>query len=162
MSRAARSLVFFMSYFTHLVLVVEPVNWLLLRPLVALRPALRRSLVGPWMRFQARLIMKLAQRVGGMRLSIEGEIPPASCVVVMNHQSLLDIPLALSMIAGPYPLIPTRASYRYGIPGVSSMIALANHPLVEQGRIGRRAELKALLGAADEVAGGKQSFLIFP
>jgi 1-acyl-sn-glycerol-3-phosphate acyltransferase len=93
---------------------------------------------------------------------VHGEIAPASCIVVMNHQSLLDVPLAVSLIRGPYPLIPTRASYRRGIPGISTLARLARHPFVTQGRNASRTEIDALRAAIDEAAGGTRSFLIYP
>jgi 1-acyl-sn-glycerol-3-phosphate acyltransferase len=80
----------------------------------------------------------------------------------MNHQSVLDIPIGLSLVPGPYPLIPTRDRYRRGIPGVSPLTRLARYPFVSQGQSLTRAELRGLIEAADQVARGEQSLLIFP
>jgi 1-acyl-sn-glycerol-3-phosphate acyltransferase len=141
---------------------MEPLQWLLVWPLVTFLPSRRRAIMRGWLRLQARFVLALARRLAGIRLSVRGAIAPTSCIVVMNHQSLLDIPLGISLIRGPYPLIPTRASYRRGIPGISTLTRLGRHPLVTQGRTAGRAELEAFLAAAGEVAEGKQSFLIFP
>jgi 1-acyl-sn-glycerol-3-phosphate acyltransferase len=59
-------------------------------------------------------------------------------------------------------LIPTRASYRFGIPGISSLIKLMRCPLVTQRAVIPRSELRALLDAAGQVARGEQSLLIYP
>jgi 1-acyl-sn-glycerol-3-phosphate acyltransferase len=93
---------------------------------------------------------------------VEGAIGPESCIVVMTHQSVLDIPIGLSLVPGPYPLIPTRDRYRIGIPGVSPLVRLARFPFVSQGQALTRKELRALITAADQVARGEQSLLIFP
>jgi 1-acyl-sn-glycerol-3-phosphate acyltransferase len=153
---------FFIIYFTYLVLVMEPAQWLVIWPLVKLVPSRRPAIVRAWMRLQARWVLSLARWVAGMRLTVEGTIPPTSCIVVMNHQSLLDIPLGVAMIRGPYPLIPTRASYRHGIPGISTLTRLMRTPFVNQAPEARRAAIQTLTAAAGEVAEGKQSLLIYP
>jgi len=104
----------------------------------------------------------MAHRLAGVRVAVEGAIPPESCIVVMNHQSVLDIPLGIYLIPGPYPLIPTRDRYKRGIPGISPLVRLARYPCVSQRRTARRAELQALAEAASQVARGERSFLIFP
>ena len=82
--------------------------------------------------------------------------------MVMNHQSVLDIPIGLSLVPGPYPLIPTRDRYQWGIPGISPLGRLARFPFLSQKRVLSRAELAALVSAAEQVARGEQSLLIFP
>jgi 1-acyl-sn-glycerol-3-phosphate acyltransferase len=97
-----------------------------------------------------------------MRFSIRGTIPPESCVVLMNHQSVLDIPLGLSLIPGPQTVIPTRDRYRRGIPAISPLTRLAGFPFVSQGRGLTRDELRGLTEASERVARGEQCMLIFP
>ena len=117
MSRAARSLLFLVIYSTYVLLVMVPVQRLILWPLVSAFGSRRRSVIGAWLRLQARVVLALT-RVGGLRFEARGEIPAESCVVLMNHQSLLDVPIGISLVTGPYPLIPARASYGRGIPGI--------------------------------------------
>ena len=95
----------------------------------------------------------MARVIANVRLSITGDIPPESCIVVMNHQSVLDIPIGLSLVPGPYPLIPTRDRYQWGIPGISPLGRLARFPFLSQKRV---------LSRAEQVARGEQSLLIFP
>jgi 1-acyl-sn-glycerol-3-phosphate acyltransferase len=152
---------FFAVYAVYLVCPFEVGN-----RLVALwsrvKPERRRALVGAWFRWLARTTLGLARGLANVRVTFEGSIPPEACVVVMNHQSLLDIPIAYSLVTGPYPLIPTRTRYARGIPGVSSLIRLARLPLIGQDRSSARADLKALAACANDTARGEQSLLIFP
>src|SRR5262245_44942954 len=122
--RTTQSLIFSVIYCIYVIAVMEPLQWLVIGPLCALRPSWRPAILRPWFRWQARAILGLAQGVGGLRVHVRGAIPETSVVLVMNHQSLLDIPLAVSLLHGPYPVIPTRAKYMRLIPGVSTLARL--------------------------------------
>ncbi len=141
---------------------MEPVQWLVVWPLIVLMPARRRRVTRAWLQLQARLVLALARVVGGLRLTIEGAIPPTSCIVLMNHQSVLDIPVGVSLVRGPYPLIPTRASYRRAIPGISTLMRLSRQPLVSQQAQATRAEHRAITEASEQVARGEHSLILFP
>lgn len=119
-------------------------------------------MVRGWLRGHAQATLALARTAGGMRFSVRGAIPPESCVVLMNHQSVLDIPLGLSLIPGPQTVIPTRDRYRRGIPAISPLSRLAGFPFVSQGRGLTRDELQSLTVAADRVARGELCMLIYP
>jgi 1-acyl-sn-glycerol-3-phosphate acyltransferase len=106
--------------------------------------------------------LALARTLAGVRVSVDGAIPADGCIVVMNHQSLLDIPIGLSLVPGPYALIPTRDRYARGIPGISPLVRLAGFPVVSQRGALSRDELEALDAAAEQVARGERSLLIFP
>jgi 1-acyl-sn-glycerol-3-phosphate acyltransferase len=160
-TRPLRSMAFFAVYAVYLICPFEVGNRLLVL-WSKVRPERRRALVGAWFRWLARTTLGLARALANVRVSFEGSIPPEACVVVMNHQSLLDIPIAYSLVTGPYPLIPTRALYARGIPGVSSLVRLARLPLISQDRASARADLKAVAAAANDTARGEQSLLIFP
>jgi 1-acyl-sn-glycerol-3-phosphate acyltransferase len=160
--RGVRSCAFFLVYLAHMMFTFGGVQRFLIWPLVLLLPARRRRIVGWWFRLQADLTLLLARRLANVQVRIQGTIEPRSCVVVMNHQSVLDIPIAYATARGPYPLIPTRARYRYGMPGVSPLIRMGRLPLVRQGRGAIRADLRSVIAAAEEVARGEQSLLIFP
>jgi 1-acyl-sn-glycerol-3-phosphate acyltransferase len=160
--RAARSACFFVLYCSYLLLVMGAGQRLVVWPLIFLFPRRRRAIVRAWLQMQARATLAMARRIAGVRVSVTGAIQPVSCIVVMNHQSVLDIPLGVSLILGPYPLIPTRDRYRRGLPGISPLARLSRFPFVSQHRSATRAELAGLLDAADRVARGEQSLLIFP
>ncbi|MBX6330875.1 MAG: 1-acyl-sn-glycerol-3-phosphate acyltransferase [Gemmatimonadaceae bacterium] len=160
--RALRSGVFFLIYALYLTAIIGLGQRLFLWPAITIVPRRRRALVRAWLRGHARVTLGLARVLANVRLTVRGAIPPDSCIVVMNHQSVLDIPLGLDLVPGPYPLIPTRDRYRRWIPGISPLARLARYPFVSQKRTLARAELAALTDAADQVARGEQSLLIFP
>lgn len=80
----------------------------------------------------------------------------------MNHQSLLDITIAVHAANGPQAVIPTRVRYARGIPGISSLIKLGRYPLVTQQTRPSKSEVAALLGAANDLANGETTLIIYP
>jgi 1-acyl-sn-glycerol-3-phosphate acyltransferase len=150
------------AYAIYVIVFLGGFQRLVIWPACLLLPRRRTSIVGAWLRLNARATLALARWLADVRVTVDGEIPAASCIVVMNHQSLLDIPLGINLIDGPYPLIPTRDRYERGIPGISPLVRLAGFPCVSQRRMASRGELRALEGAADLVRRGDNSFLIFP
>lgn len=160
--RAARSSAYLFTFTIYLTTAIGLGQRLVLWPLILLFPSRRRSMVRAWLRFHARATLGMARAIANARVSVRGSIAPESCIVVMNHQSVLDIPIGLSLVPGPYPLIPTRDRYRVGVPGIAPLVRLARFPVISQKRVLPRAELAALTDAADQVARGEQSFLIFP
>ena len=160
--RVLRSGIFFVIYFCYLTLIMGLGQRVLLWPAIILVPKRRRAMVRAWLRFHAFATLRMARALAGVRLTTSGSLPAESCIVVMNHQSVLDIPLGLSLVRGPYPLIPTRDRYRRGIPGISPLSRLARFPFLSQKRALSRPELTSLTDAAEQVARGEQSLLIFP
>jgi 1-acyl-sn-glycerol-3-phosphate acyltransferase len=160
--RAARSLLFFAVYAVYLVFFFGLPQRVIIWPLTLLLPAWRNDIVGFWFRLLANTTIALARVVAGVRLARSGSVPPGSCVVLMNHQSLLDIPIAYSLVCSPHPVIPTRRLYARGIPGVSPLLRLARAPFVTQTRAGARGDVKAIAAAAEEVAAGRLSMVIYP
>jgi 1-acyl-sn-glycerol-3-phosphate acyltransferase len=80
----------------------------------------------------------------------------------MNHQSLLDITIAVNAAEGPQAVIPTRERYGRGIPGISSLTKLGGFPLVTQQPRPSKAEVAALLQAAKDLANGETTLIIYP
>jgi 1-acyl-sn-glycerol-3-phosphate acyltransferase len=161
-TRAVRSLTFILLYCLYVLLVIGGGQRLVIWPLITIFPKRRRAIVRWWLRFNARATFALARGIGGLRLTIEGRIPPEPVVVIMNHQSVLDIPLGVLLTPGPYPIIPTRDRYGKRIPGIAPLTRIAEYPLVSQGRTAKREELLALKAAADKVHAGDNSLVIFP
>ena len=162
MIRATRSLAFGVIYSIYLVVVMAPVQGLVIRPLCAFNPLRRAAILRWWFQVQAHWVLGLARYLGGVRLSLEGALPDAPLVLVMNHQSLLDIPLAVSMLRGPYPIIPIRDKYTRGFPGISGLSRLAGFPALRQGERATRAEHAAMVGAAEAVERGDRTLIIYP
>jgi len=126
----------------------DVVMFLVVTPLILMFPSLRVRLLSSFARFAYRGVFGLVRFPGGARIDVDMEIPGRGGVLmVMNHQSLLDIPVAFSGVSSGYPRMVTRARYGRGIPLISHMISLYGHILVQPGRTGRQ-ELEALAGTA--------------
>jgi len=162
MVRAAQSLLFAVIYSIYLVVVMLPFQGLVLRPLCALNPKWRPAILRWWFRFSAEWVIGLARVPGGMRYHSDGPLPPVPLILVMNHQSLLDIPAAVALLRGPYPVIPTRAYYTKWIPGISGLARLAGFPALKQTGRASRAEHQAMVAAAEAVEHGERTMLIYP
>ena len=79
----------------------------------------------------------------------------------MNHQSVLDIPLAVKTVEGGYPRIVTRARYRRFIPLISHMVRLYQYPTVNP-RANSRDVLKMARVMAHEARDSDVPMAIFP
>jgi 1-acyl-sn-glycerol-3-phosphate acyltransferase len=161
LGRAVRSGAFVALFCCYAVVVIDLGQRIVVSPLTRMFPRRRAALVRWWLRVHARATLGMARVVAGVRVHVRGAIPRESCIVVMNHQSVLDIPLGLSLIPGPQAVIPTRDRYRRGIPAISGIGRLAGFPYLAQGRALTREELHALSETAELVARGERSFLIF-
>lgn len=160
---AARSLTFFVFFFTlYLPLAVGLVQRVVLLPLITLRPERRRPIMRRWLRLHARVLLGLVRRLTDVRVYMRGRLPEEPAIVLMNHQSILDILILLNQVTGPQILIPTRDRYFRGIPGISQVLRMAQFPPVTQGRKGARSDLSGIAVAAEKVARGENSFFIFP
>lgn len=115
-----------------------------------------------WASVMARLVMKPFEIFGV--LSMEG--PPtvpgeAGTLLVMNHQSLFDIPILLLAVQDNCPKIVARHRYARGIPLISRMAKVYGFPLVKAGneRAAVRQGLKEIRQAARQ---NRAPLAIFP
>lgn len=159
--RAARSIAFLLVFFLYVLIVIAAGQRLIILPLLKLFPRQSLRIRRAWLRLHAIVTTGLARGLGGMRLRVRGAIPRESAVVVMNHQSVMDIPVGVLLIAGPYPIIPTRVRYSRRVPGISTLVRLLRYPVVTQKRENLRTELPAIAEAADATARGDNSMLMF-
>lgn len=108
--------------------------YLVVLPVARIRPGLRRASVSAYMKFMSRGIFALLA-AGGARYRRTGTIPTGSaCLIVMNHQSLLDICTA-TLMATPYvPAFVTRSRYARFIPLVSACVRLLGCPIIDPKR----------------------------
>lgn len=160
--RGGRSLVFLLVFLLYLVFFMGLLQRILIVPLSWCAPGSASRLFASWVRLQARITLRLLRVIGGVRVTVEGAIAPQSCIAIMNHQSIIDIPIALALMPGPLPLIPARRRYARGIPGVSVYLRAARNPLVSQRKEDRKADLAGVLDAAARTEAGDTSMLIFP
>jgi 1-acyl-sn-glycerol-3-phosphate acyltransferase len=132
--RILRSAVFVVVYLMYLVLFMGFVQRLILIPLAVLFPVQTTRLLGRWSRFQAKVSLLLLRSLAGVKVTYQGEIPPQNRVVIMNHQSVLDVLIGVRVNPGDLMLIPTRRRYARGVPGFSPFVRLAGYPLISQTR----------------------------
>jgi len=126
-------------------------------PYVTLRPARRKAVMDPFMRFMARSVL-LCMRIGGARIRETGRLPTERpLLVLMNHQSLLDIPTGVALSRPNVPLIVTRRLYGRGIPLVSPMLRIQRFPLIDP--LQDRREAVALV---QEAARRQEGILLYP
>jgi 1-acyl-sn-glycerol-3-phosphate acyltransferase len=161
-TRAVRSLIFLLVFSLHLLIIIAAGQRLVILPLLRLFPRRALRIKRAWLRLHAIVTTTLARTLGGMRLQVRGAIPRESVVVLMNHQSVMDIPVGVLLVPGPYPIIPTRDRYSRGVPGIATLVKLLRYPIVTQKRENLRAELPAIAEAADATARGDNSMLVFP
>jgi 1-acyl-sn-glycerol-3-phosphate acyltransferase len=126
-------------------------------PAVHLFPRRRQRLVAVYMKMMSGGILHLL-RLGGARAARPHSLPTQEpSLILMNHQSLLDIPTVV-LIAQPFvPRFVARARYGRFIPAVSLCIRQLGCPLIEPSD--RRAALETLRTAAREQPHG---LLVFP
>jgi 1-acyl-sn-glycerol-3-phosphate acyltransferase len=126
-------------------------------PSVRLFPGRRQRLVALYMKMMSGGILGLV-RLGGARVERPHRLPTDEpLLVVMNHQSLLDIPTVVLLSSPFVPRFIARARYGRYIPAVSLCIRELGCPLIEPSD--RRGSLETLRRAAREQVHG---LLIYP
>ena len=131
---------------------------LLLWPAIVLFPSRRDAWVSHYMRWTAARVFDLIG-LAGARFEFDTSVPSSEpTLVVMNHQSLLDIPAAILMCEPFYPLFVTRRRYGRYIPLVSPLLRILRAPLIDPERNPKGAI--ADLGQATRQL--EHAMLIFP
>ena len=135
------------------------VQRLLVAPLTRLLPRRRDAILGLWQQMMALAVLLPTRYVGGARTGHIPQIPAgAGDLVLMNHQSLFDIPLIVRSLRPGYPRIVTRERYASGKPLISHMVRLYQYPTVDPRATGR-GELERL---AKETAASPVPVVIYP
>jgi 1-acyl-sn-glycerol-3-phosphate acyltransferase len=108
--------------------------------------------------FSRDMIFVILRGVGRARFDVVPRIPcRGGILIVMNHQSLLDIPVAALMVPEDFTYFVTHYRYASGIPLVSYMIQMMGIP-VYPGRTGA-AELARL---ADVARTAEHPIVLYP
>lgn len=130
---------------------------LVVYPLVYLRPRWRSALTSQYFRGMSRGIL-FCVWMGGATVRRSGTVRTASPVLVlMNHQSLLDIPTA-GLMSWPFvPWFVTRKRYHYGVPAVSPCLRLMGCPVIDPRD--RRGSLRTMTEAARRLEHGMLIFV---
>jgi 1-acyl-sn-glycerol-3-phosphate acyltransferase len=141
-----------------LVLGAELYQRLVVWPLIQLFPGRRDALMWPLMRFLSHSIVRLI-RLGGASARRVGSVPDDQpALVLMNHQSLVDIPVLYTCFGLRLPIVVTRKRYGHGIPMVSFMLRILDYPLVDPDEDPRGAIVLLQKAARKEA----YSVLLFP
>lgn len=123
-------------------------------------PRARHRILTLWIQAMRYLVLDFATvLIAGARLGPRLRIPSRPGVlVIMNHQSLLDIPLVVGSVEDGYPRIVTRRRYARGIPVISHMIRLYQYPVVDP-----QATVKSHIQGLQEASrNGDTPIAIFP
>jgi 1-acyl-sn-glycerol-3-phosphate acyltransferase len=123
--------------FASLALAIgDVVQRLVVEPWVKLRPSRRIPVLGGWIKIMAWVTTKPVAWISGCVIPSPPRLVPVKpgVLVLMNHQSLLDIPLVVQTVEQPgYPRIVTRNRYSRWIPLISKMVRLYQYPVVDPG-----------------------------
>jgi 1-acyl-sn-glycerol-3-phosphate acyltransferase len=149
-------------FFLFLLLLMGPAQRLIIFPLVWLLPGRRTRILGRWIRIQAWITRLIVSYGAGVRIKVTGATVHESSVVVMNHQSVLDVMIILSEVRGPAVLIPVRTRYRHGLPGISPYLRAAGYPFISQKRSMIERDLAEMAAGADRLAAGEATIALFP
>lgn len=131
-------------------------------PWVKLVPSQRKAVLARWQQLMASLVLNSVSKVGGAKIPELPEIPAdEGTLILMNHQSVLDIPLVVASLDGASPKIVTRKRYERWIPLISHMVRLYQYPLVDP--TANRSESKKMLAGIREAARSSDvPLVIFP
>jgi 1-acyl-sn-glycerol-3-phosphate acyltransferase len=100
---------------------------------VRIRPSRRLPMMTWWIQSMRGFVLGCFEKIGGARLSVPERVVASGpgTLIVMNHQSLLDIPLVVGTVRDGYPRIVTRRRYYRFIPLISHMVRLYQYPVVD-------------------------------
>jgi 1-acyl-sn-glycerol-3-phosphate acyltransferase len=103
--------------------IVGPLSWLL--------PSHRAAILHPWIQAMAWLVTRPIAVIGGAHMPTSPVVPfEPGVLIVMNHQSLFDIPILVKSLRPGYPRIVTRKRYARWIPLVSHLLRVYQYPIV--------------------------------
>jgi 1-acyl-sn-glycerol-3-phosphate acyltransferase len=102
-------------------------------PWLWLRPQSRQRVLGRWLQILEWLVTRPLETIGGASLPPRHRVVPCrpGVLIVLNHQSLLDIPLGVRTLNSGYLRLVTRRRYSRFIPLISHLIRLYRNPLVD-------------------------------
>jgi 1-acyl-sn-glycerol-3-phosphate acyltransferase len=157
--RALRSLVGILSCLVLLGVFAPLALYLIVLPMTVFQPHRRHELGAAWVSWIARTLVFFC-RLGGATYEIEGEIDCAQPgVVIMNHQSVLEVAPLIHILKPRLPRFVARARYAKWIPTVSAAIRYLDCIVVDPKR-DRAAAVIAIKWAADQ--GLRHAVMLFP
>jgi 1-acyl-sn-glycerol-3-phosphate acyltransferase len=111
---------------------------LVVQPVGRFFPERKEAVVSRHVRGMRSATLWILRNIGRARIDTAPRIPCRSGVlIVMNHQSLIDILVASEMVADGYPRYVTHYRYATGIPLISHMIRMMGSIPVYPGQMGK-------------------------
>jgi 1-acyl-sn-glycerol-3-phosphate acyltransferase len=154
--RAFRGAVALATVLLWLAAVALPSILLLSVPARVVAPARRIAWVSAWARAHCRQVLGIL-RLGGARFVRRGTLrTDAPGLILMNHQSLLDIPTAVLMSAPVVPAFVARERYAR-VPVISTGLKLADCPVVDPHR-----DRPAAIALLRQTVRNDRAILIYP
>jgi len=157
----------FRGYFAILavcvaILICDPVQRFVIVPLGWLLPSRRDRILIAWGQWLAWVVTAPLSWIGGASIPVPVKIPSGPGVLIlMNHQSLMDIPLVVTCIDNGYPRIVTRRRYARWIPLISHVLRLYQFPLVDPSA--KAGQTRRMLRSLQEAARTSEvPVMIFP
>jgi 1-acyl-sn-glycerol-3-phosphate acyltransferase len=145
-------------------LVADVLQRLVIAPWVRIRPSARVPVLARWIKIMAWVVTRPVAFLGGCTIPRPPRIVPTrpGTLILMNHQSLFDIPLVIQTVADGYPRIVTRERYTARwIPVISHMVELYQYPVVDPSA--NRDVMRETLAALGEAAATTTlPFVVFP
>jgi 1-acyl-sn-glycerol-3-phosphate acyltransferase len=121
-----------LTFVCLVLLLLDPVQRLVIGPWARLAPSRRIRVLTRWQRWLAHFVLRSLSTIGGAEIPALPAVPArGDTLVLMNHQSLLDIPLVIASVEGAYTRIVTRKRYLRWIPLISHMVRLYQYPVVD-------------------------------
>ncbi len=104
---------------------------LVVRPITRMMSKSGAAPFAKWQRLISGTLFTILKVVGGANIPRPERVPGGPGVLIlMNHQSLLDIPMVIVSLEGACPQIVTRERYARWIPVISHTIRTLGYPVV--------------------------------
>lgn len=157
--RALRSLAGVLSCLAFLAVAAPVTLYLIVVPRIALQPQRASEIGTAWVSWVARSLVFFC-RLGGASFRVEGEINCAQPgVVIMNHQSVLEVSPLVYLLRPRLPRFVARARYAKWIPTVSRSVRYLDCIVIDPRR-DRAGAVVAIKRAADQ--GLRHAVMLFP
>lgn len=125
-------------------LVADLVQRFVIGPWIWIRPSRRTAILSGWIQALAWMCTRPIATIGGAHIPVPPQVPfEPGVLIVMNHQSLFDIPMVVESARPGHPRILTRKRYTRWIPLISHMLRLYQYPIVDPR--GNPSEIRASL-----------------
>ena len=144
------------------ILLCDPIQRFLIVPSGWLFPSRRDRILVAWAQWLCWVLTAPLSWIGGASLPEPLKVPSGpGILILMNHQSLIDIPLIVRCIDNGYPRIVTRRRYGRWIPLISHVLKLYQFPLVDPAATA--GQTRRMLRKLQESARTSEvPFMIFP